>query len=121
MKDTLDWNPLEKDCPSREVLARIGDRWTILIIRALADGPLRYSELARSIDGISQKMLSQNLKLLTRDGLVSRKVYPEVPPRVEYELTDAGKTLGEPLQALLDWAVTHMDDIVAARQKYDIS
>ena len=111
------WDPFARGCPSRDVLTKIGDRWTVLVINALAQGPLRYSELHHRVDGISQKMLSQTLKGLTHDGLVARQVYPEIPPRVEYELTAAGHSLLEPLQMLVNWAIAHMDDIVAARKR----
>ena len=111
------WDPFARGCPSRDVLTKIGDRWTVLVINTLAQGPLRYSELHHCVDGISQKMLSQTLKGLTHDGLVARQVYPEIPPRVEYELTAAGHSLLEPLQMLVNWAIAHMDDIVAARKR----
>ena len=111
------WDPFARGCPSRDVLTKIGDRWTVLVINALAQGPLRYSELHHRVHGISQKMLSQTLKGLTHDGLVARQVYPEIPPRVEYELTAAGLSLLEPLQMLVNWAIAHMDDIVAARKR----
>ena len=111
------WDPFARGCPSRDVLTKIGDRWTVLVINALARGSLRYSELHHRVDGISQKMLSQTLKGLTHDGLVARQVYPEIPPRVEYELTAAGLSLLEPLQMLVNWAIAHMDDIVAARKR----
>ena len=111
------WDPFARGCPSRDVLSKIGDRWTVLVINALAQGPLRYSELHHRVGGISQKMLSQTLKGLTHDGLVARQVYPEIPPRVEYELTAAGLSLLEPLQMLVNWAIAHMDDIVAARKR----
>ena len=110
-------DPFARGCPSRDVLTKIGDRWTVLVINALAQGSLRYSELHHRVDGISQKMLSQTLKGLTHDGLVARQVYPEIPPRVEYELTAAGLSLLEPLQMLVNWAIAHMDDIVAARKR----
>ena len=110
-------DPFARGCPSRDVLTKIGDRWTVLVINALAQGPLRYSELHHRVDGISQKMLSQTLKGLVHDGLVTRQVYPEIPPRVEYELTAAGLSLLEPLQMLVNWAIAHMDDIVAARKR----
>ena len=111
------WDPFARGCLSRDVLTKIGDRWTVLVINALARGSLRYSELHHRVDGISQKMLSQTLKGLTHDGLVARQVYPEIPPRVEYELTAAGLSLLEPLQMLINLAIAHMDDIVAARKR----
>ncbi|WP_066461805.1 winged helix-turn-helix transcriptional regulator [Sanguibacter suarezii] len=113
------WDPYNRDCPTRQMLDRIGDRWTVLIVGTLADGPLRFGEIARRIDGISQKMLTQTLRGLERDGLVERTLYPQVPPRVEYELTDAGHTLREPLKALEEWAAAHMATVIAARSEYD--
>jgi len=113
------WDPYVRDCPSRVVLDRIGDRWTVLVVGTLAHGSLRFGELHRQIDGISQKMLTQTLRSLERDGLVTRTIYAEVPPRVEYELTEAGNTLREPLRALEQWAVDHMPAVVAARRNYD--
>ncbi|GAA1615053.1 winged helix-turn-helix transcriptional regulator [Leucobacter chromiireducens] len=115
------WDPYERDCPTRQLLDRIGDRWTVLIIGALGDGPLRFGELSRRVDGVSQKMLTQTLRALERDGLVTRTLYPQVPPRVEYELTQAGRTLQGPLGALDDWARTHMVGVLAAREAYDLS
>jgi DNA-binding HxlR family transcriptional regulator len=112
-------DPYTAGCPSRAVLDRIGDRWTVLIVGSLADGPLRFSELARRIDGVSQKMLTQTLRGLERDGMVTRTVYAEVPPRVEYELTRIGRTLIAPLATLDTWAREHMADIEASRDRYD--
>ncbi len=113
------WDPYNRECPTRRVLDRIGDRWTVLVVGALADGPVRFSGLSTHIEGISQKMLTQTLRGLERDGLVSRTIYPEIPPRVEYELTAAGRSLLEPLRALEDWAMTHMDVVLRAQTKYD--
>ncbi len=106
-------------CPTRQVLSLIGDKWTALIIGLLDDDPKRFSELQRAIDGISQKMLAQTLRRLERDGVISRTVYPEVPPRVEYELTALGGTLCAPLAAIRDWAEQHIGEITAARIGYD--
>lgn len=113
------WDPYARNCPSRQLLDRIGDRWTALILGTLESGPLRFSEVARRIEGISQKMLTQTLRALERDGLVTRTVYAEVPPRVEYELTALGRSLREPLRALEAWATTHMPDVLDARQRAD--
>ena len=109
------WDPYERDCPTRQVLDRIGDRWTVLIIGALDIGPQRFSAVAKRVDGISQKMLTQTLRGLERDGLVTRTIYPEVPPRVEYELTDLGRSLQDPLRALQEWATAHTGAVLAAR------
>ncbi len=115
------WDPYDRHCPTRQLLDRIGDRWTVLVIGALAAGPLRFGALAHRIDGISQKMLTQTLRALERDGLVTRTLYPQIPPRVEYELTTAGHTLRAPLKALEDWAIEHMPAIAGARADFDRS
>lgn len=101
------------------MLDRIGDRWTVLIIGVLGEGDARFSELRRQIDGVSQKMLTQTLRALERDGLVRRTVFPEVPVRVEYALTDAGRTLLDPLNALQEWAISHMSDVAESQKHYD--
>ena len=103
----------------REVLNRVGDKWSVLLIGLLGDGPHRFSELKRTIDGISQRMLTLTLRGLERDGLVSRRVFPSIPPRVEYQLTELGQTLLEPVRALADWAQQHRADIVTARERFD--
>ena len=106
-------------CRPRMALDLISDRWTMIVVKALAEGIHRYGELHRSIDGISQKMLTQTLRSLERDGLVRRTAYPVVPPRVEYELTPLGRTLTEPIAAVGAWADRHMDEILQARQEHD--
>ncbi|MFI5931471.1 winged helix-turn-helix transcriptional regulator [Actinoplanes sp. NPDC051494] len=112
-------SPYQADCPARRILDRIGDRWTVLIVGVLADGDARFSELKRRIEGVSQKMLTQTLRALERDGLVRRTVYPEVPARVEYALTEAGRTLCEPLRALQEWSMTHLAQVSTSQQAYD--
>lgn len=106
-------------CPVREVLNRIGDKWSVGVIVPLGDGRKRFSELQRTIECISQRMLTLTLRGLERDGLVSRTVYASVPPRVEYELTGLGRTLLGPISALAEWAEAHRSDIAAARRRYD--
>ena len=113
-------DPYAADCPSRQVLDRIGDRWTVLILLELSGGSRRFTELARRIGGISQKMLTQTLRGLERDGMVGRTVHATVPVRVDYELTDLGRTLTGPIAALEAWARDHIDDVVAAREEYDL-
>ena len=103
----------------REVLDRIGDKWSLLVIVTLVDGLLRFTELQRHIPGISQRMLTLTLRQLERDGLVSRTVHAEVPPRVEYELTDLGRTLLQLAIALGDWAIENRPEIERARAAYD--
>ena len=106
---------LEPQCPSRLVLDRIADKWTALVIQILAGGTMRYAELQRAIGGISQKMLTQTLRSLERDGLVQRTVHPVVPPKVEYSLTRLGRTLIEPLHALCRWSEKHLTELQANR------
>lgn len=117
MKAAKPNNVLDPRCPSRLVLDRIADKWTALIIQVLAGGTKRYAVLQREIGGISQKMLTQTLRSLERDGLVQRKVYPEVPPRVEYALSKLGRTLIEPLQAICRWSEKHLAELEANRAK----
>ncbi|MGC4935914.1 winged helix-turn-helix transcriptional regulator [Gordonia sp. DT30] len=105
----------------REVLDRIGDKWTMLIVSTLDGGPLRYSELQASIPGISQRMLTQTLKLLERDGLITRTAYPEIPPRVEYELTDLGRSLMNAVMAMAGWAVAHHSEIASNRAASELT
>ena len=101
------------------VLNRVGDKWSMLIVMLLGDGSMRFMELKRAIDGISQRMLTLSLRNLERDGLVTRDVTPSIPPRVDYELTDLGQSLREPVQALGAWAMAHIECIRAAQQRYD--
>lgn len=107
------------DCPLRDILDRIGDKWSVLVVVILQNGTLRFSDLRRSIEGISQRMLTHTLRQLERDGLVSRTVFPTIPMRVEYELTSLGRTLIEPLTALARWGLCHQDAILSARAAYD--
>ena len=106
---------LKPQCPSRIVLDRVADKWTALIIQVLANGTLRYAALQRAIGGISQKMLTQTLRSLERDGLVLRKVHPVVPPKVEYSLTRLGRTLIDPLNGLCRWSERHLPELQANR------
>lgn len=113
-------NPYTQGCPTRDLLDRIADKWTTLVIGTLGCGaPVRFSELRRQIDGISQKMLTQTLRDLERDGLVVRKAYAVVPPRVEYSLTPLGQTLRDPLRALETWATQHMGEVRQAQERFD--
>ena len=108
---------MDAQCPSRLVLDRIADKWTALIIQILARGTIRYATLHREIGGISQKMLTQTLRSLERDGLVQRTVHPVVPPKVEYSLTKLGRTLIEPLQGLCRWSEKHLGELEANRAR----
>lgn len=102
-----------------EVLAQVGDKWTVLIVGELGKRPKRFSELKRAIEGISQKMLTTTLRGLERDGFCTRKVFPTVPPRVEYALTALGRDLLVPVKALGDWAVANRQRVDAARRRFD--
>ncbi len=104
---------------SRSVLTLLAEKWTTMVLFALAGGTKRHGELRREISGISQKMLTQTLRRLERDGLVARTLYPQVPPRVEYSLTPLGQTLGALVCAICDWAAVHYGEIEAARCAYD--
>lgn len=104
----------------REVLNRIGDKWSLLVIGVLGEGPRRFNELRRSIHGVSQRMLTLTLRLLERDGLVTRTVFATVPPSVEYQLTPLGRTLIEPVRALAAWARQHRQEIREARTQFDV-
>ena len=101
------------------VLNRVGDKWSMLIVMMLSRGPMRFSELKRAIDGISQRMLTLSLRGLERDGLITRTVTPTIPPRVDYELTELGISLREPVKALGDWAIEHIGCIRAAQERFD--
>lgn len=106
-------------CPLRDILDRVGDKWSVLVVVLLGEGTRRFSDLRRSVDGISQRMLTHTLRQLERDGLISRTVYPTVPLRVEYALTALGQTLLEPLAALAQWAGEHGKAVLTARTAYD--
>jgi DNA-binding HxlR family transcriptional regulator len=114
-------NVLDPDCPSRVVLDRIAEKWTGLIVIALSDETLRFTELRQRIGGVAPKVLTQTLRALERDGLITRTVYAEVPPRVEYRLTPLGRSLREPLEAVQSWAERHVSAVMAAREKAERS
>jgi DNA-binding HxlR family transcriptional regulator len=106
-------------CTVREVLGRVGDKWSALTIAMLGTGTKRFSQLRRDIDGISQRMLTVTLRNLERDGLVSRQIFPEVPPRVEYTLSELGASLHETILGLVQWSEGHTTEIQQARTRYD--
>lgn len=116
--DAHQWD-VREGCEVRQILDRIADKWSLLAIALLHGRTLRFNELRRKIDGISQRVLTVTLRQLERDGLVSRTIYPEVPPRVEYSLTPLGETLHATVQALVTWTETHQEEIAAARAAYD--
>lgn len=109
----------DDDCGIRDVLDRLGDKWSVLVVVELAGGVLRFKELQRAVDGISQRMLTLTVRRLERDGLVTRTVYPTVPPQVEYELTDIGHSLTRLVKGLADWSLVHRPQIDAARREWD--
>ena len=115
-------DPLFSQCPVRNVLSRIGDRWSLLVLLALHEKAetMRFSDLCRAIPDVSQKMLTSTLRKLEADDLLSRAIYPEVPPRVEYKLTKRGKTLIPLLNQLVDWSLDNMDAIIRHRKKYEL-
>ncbi|MEV0173134.1 helix-turn-helix domain-containing protein [Streptomyces sp. NPDC050803] len=104
-------------CPTRQVLDHIAGKWTILVVDALLEGTLRYTDLSRRIEGVSQKMLTQTLRGLEADGFVTRTVHPTIPPKVEYDLTELGRSLAEPITALRQWTETHINEIEQARAR----
>jgi DNA-binding HxlR family transcriptional regulator len=111
---------LPSDCRAvSEVLSRVGDKWSVLVVTKLGSGTKRFNELRREIGGISQRMLTLTLRGLERDGLVTRTVFPTIPPRVDYELTDLGRGLSKPVEALGKWAIAHQSEIQDARARFD--
>ena len=117
--DAHEYNSNLSACPGHQILTVISDKWATLVIAALADGPLRYGELRRIIAGASAKMLTQTLRRLEREGLVNRTVTLQVPVRVDYELTRLGQSLLPVQRAIRDWAEMHIEDVLAARERYD--
>ncbi|MET9320888.1 helix-turn-helix domain-containing protein [Streptomyces sp. NPDC003038] len=109
----------DDDCGIRDVLDRLGDKWSVLVVVELTAGVQRFKELQRAVDGISQRMLTLTVRRLERDGLVTRTVYPTVPPQVEYELTELGRSLSRVVQGLAEWSLAHRPQIAAARQEWD--
>ena len=115
----MEWDVYNKNCPTRIVLDRIADKWTVLIVGALEKETKRFGQLRREIGGISQKVLTQTLRGLERDGIVERRVYASVPPRVEYSLTGLGCTLVKILEAIRGWSENYIDDVIKCREQYD--
>ena len=127
---TFRGNAFDPDCPTRIVLDRVGDKWTVLVVsaremcglrygRALATDTLRFTQLRARVGGVAPKVLTQTLRALERDGILKRTVYAEVPPRVEYSLTRLGRSLATPIDAIQNWAETHVAAVLTARDKYD--
>ncbi|MBT8160893.1 MULTISPECIES: helix-turn-helix domain-containing protein [Arthrobacter] len=117
--NALPANILDPDCPSRVIFQRIGDKWASLVVQVLAAGPVRFSELRKMVHVVTPKVLTQTLRTLERDGLITRTVYAQVPPRVDYELSELGASLLEPLTLLRQWAEDHVPSILEARDAYD--
>ncbi|MFJ6571646.1 winged helix-turn-helix transcriptional regulator [Streptomyces sp. NPDC091292] len=115
----VEYDAFLKSCPTNQLLDRISDKWVSLIVSALAPGPLRYSELNRTIAGVSPKMLTQTLRSLERDGILTRAVTPSVPVRVDYTLTPLGLSLSHLLSAVKEWAETHIEQVHEARERHD--
>ena len=112
-------NAYAANCPTRQILDRVGDKWAVLILLLVRDEPMRFNALRRAIEGISQKMLSQVLKSLERDGLIKRRVIATVPVTVEYSITPLGATLSIAVDALRDWAESNLKDVLSAQRRYD--
>ncbi|GAA1587717.1 helix-turn-helix domain-containing protein [Kribbella hippodromi] len=112
-------NVFDPNCPTRVILDRIGDKWTVLAVLLLRDGPLRFTELRDGIGRVAPKVLTQTLRRMERDGLVTREVFAEIPPRVVYTLTPLGSSLIAPISVLSDWAEIHMPAITTAQSQYD--
>lgn len=115
----MKWNPYAAQCPTRQLLDRISDKWVVLVLALLEDGPKRFSVLKREIEGISQKMLSQTLRALEQDGLLTRRAFPTVPVTVEYELTSLGRSLNVAMAPIIDWAGANMSRVLKARNNFD--
>ena len=112
-------NVYAAECPTRQILDRVGDKWAVLLLGLLMEGPRRFNELKRMVGNISQRMLTLTLRGLEREGLVTRTVFPTIPPRVDYELTPLGRSLLEPVSALATWAIDHRSEIEEARRRFD--
>ena len=116
---SLGWNIYDDHCPTRLVLGRLADKWTVLVVGLLAQGTRRFGELRREIRSISPKVLTQTLRSLERDGLITRRVYASVPPKVEYSLTPLGRTLISLVDGIRDWAETHIESVLDAQSTFD--
>ena len=119
IRQSCEGNVFDRGCPSRAVLEVLAEKWALLVVHTLADSSARTSQLRRRISGISEKMLIQTLRRLERSGFVSRRAYPEVPPRVEYSLTALGASLSEPITTLDRWVENHLQDIAMAQREFD--
>jgi len=118
LETTPAWNVFDSNCPTRQVLDCIADKWSVLIIRRLAEGTLRFAQLRRAVDGISQKVLTNTLRALERDGIITRRIYASVPPKVEYSLTSLGRSLCSLVEGICSWAEANIEQVLAARKGY---
>jgi DNA-binding HxlR family transcriptional regulator len=114
-----EYNAFVRACPTNQLLGRLSEKWVRLVVAALHDGPMRYSDLSRKIAGVSPKMLTQSLRSLERDGILTRTVTPSVPVRVDYELTGLGASLAQLMNAVKEWAEIHIKEVDEARKRYD--
>ncbi|GAB3590271.1 putative HTH-type transcriptional regulator YtcD [Corynebacterium faecale] len=114
----LSWDPFNKSCLSRDLFDTIGDKWAMLILLSIEDGPLRNGEIKDRVEGISPKVLTQRLSVLVEDGLVTRTSHHQIPPRVDYELTELGESVVEPVKGVYAWTVAHMDKVMASRTRH---
>jgi len=120
MTATTPQHPLRQDCQKvRQILARIGEKWSMLVVMLLRDGPRRFNDIKRNTGGISQQMLTRTLRGLERDGMVTRTIYPTSPPQVEYRMTELGRSMSEPVLAFGRWVQEHLADVDTARHQYD--
>ena len=112
------WDVFDRNCPTRQVLDCIADKWTVLIIHRLSEGTLRFAQLRRAVDGISQKVLTKTLRELEKDGIVTRRLYASVPPKVEYSLTDLGRSLCNLVEGICTWAEANIEQVQESRERY---
>lgn len=119
LETTPTWDVFNSNCPTRQVLDRVADKWTVLVIQTLSKGTLRFAQLKRTVDGISQKVLTNTLRGLERDGIVTRRIYASVPPKVEYTLTALGQSLCGLVDGICGWAEANIVQVQAAREVYD--
>lgn len=116
---SLEWDVYQQQCPSRLMMSRIADKWVLLILGLLAEGPVRFNQLRRQIEGISQKSLTEALRGLERDGLIARTVIASSPVAVEYSITPLGRTLAQAAEPLRTWAQSYMDEVITAQRQFD--
>jgi DNA-binding HxlR family transcriptional regulator len=119
LETTPAWDVFNSHCPTRQVLDRVADKWTVLIIQRLSSGTLRFAQLRRAVDGISQKVLTNTLRGLERDGILTRRIYASVPPKVEYSLTSLGRSLCGLVEGICVWAEANIEQVQEAREVYD--